>query len=841
MVNLYVLATLCHTLILGTVTASAPPPGRTLPIGPRAPQVVPIKPTLRWSWDRIPTSFQGAKKERAFTELEVRRLAKYQMLTPEKWYTPCASKGPQQSGPSCDIENRTLELFKLLKALNPDQIRIFYWNTMLDFSFYAAHAQMLEMEAAGLPSFLRDERGEVMRLCNDGNVYCNVTTFDWTQPHVRQLWIDQVVNITRSGLVDGIFADHSADIGIHIGAGSINPKQGRNQLCNGQGPEFRCYNFTTEFTDSFNSWHAWCTNYTQNILANSTKGPVIQGPYAEAEFRAAGDVCSFDDMRAFAQNGKGNIFTIQAPAGHGDRPDKRGINSCKPDETCLAAFLTAAEPYMYMYCQWDEGEDLMSETTFPEMDYHLGNPEGPAVEVSPNVWRRRFGGNATAEPTVVFWDNNRKTGNISWAGVPPPPPSGCVDPYRSCSLNGVCSDEGDCECYSGWSGAACETLAMLPTPRLARAAAYGGDSQTPNVSSWGGNALLGDDGQWHLWVSEFVNGCGLSSWLSNSVITHAVAPNATGPFVKADRALGIFSHNVMPLRAPPSFGTGARPYYLFHLGNGISGPLLPSGSPGGSVANCTREASGSDVHTMNAPPVNSSNLAHRASSPNGPWYPIPNFEIGPRESCNNPAPLWHPNGTLFLLCNAGNTGRPWPLFSSPNGGFTWDQVRSIRFPLSWITVRSPPYQGTEDPFLFLDKNRHWHMLTHRYRFSDGPGATSVLVAGHAFSRDGLEWQFSDAAPYSNIIEHTSGPPTTYTSLERPHLIIDEATLEPTHLVLAASPAFSQPLCSRCATRLPEFNSSCVLCKLTPGVDSTFTMVLPLGQYTNGGASIVSST
>ena len=85
----------------------------------------------------------------------------------------------------------------------------------------------------------------------------------------------------------------------------------------------------------------------------------------------------------------------------------------------------AAKPYMYIYCQWDEGVDLLAETMFPEMDYRLGEPESDAVEVETDVWRRRFGGgnvNSSARMTVVFWDNVRKTGNISWADVPPSPP-----------------------------------------------------------------------------------------------------------------------------------------------------------------------------------------------------------------------------------------------------------------------------------------------------------------------------------------------------------------------------------------------------------------------------------
>ena len=47
-------------------------------------------------------------------------------------------------------------------------------------------------------------------------------------------------------------------------------------------------------------------------------------------------------------------------------------------------------------------------------------------------------------------------------------------------------------------------------------------------------------------------------------------------------------------------------------------------------------------------------------------------------------------------------------------------------------------------------------------------------------------------------------------------------------MLAAAPAFTQPLCSGCQTRLPgKVTSSCVLCKLTPGIDSTYTIVLAL--------------
>ena len=52
---------------------------------------------------------------------QVARLAKYQMVTIEKWYTPCGSKGPTQSGPSCAVEAKMETLFKKTRALNPKQ------------------------------------------------------------------------------------------------------------------------------------------------------------------------------------------------------------------------------------------------------------------------------------------------------------------------------------------------------------------------------------------------------------------------------------------------------------------------------------------------------------------------------------------------------------------------------------------------------------------------------------------------------------------------------------------------------------------------------------------------
>ena len=74
---------------LGAPASSAgagtpPPPLPPLPQGRLAPTVIPRAPKPTWSWDRIPTSFHGAVKDREFNEAEVARLARYQMATIEK-------------------------------------------------------------------------------------------------------------------------------------------------------------------------------------------------------------------------------------------------------------------------------------------------------------------------------------------------------------------------------------------------------------------------------------------------------------------------------------------------------------------------------------------------------------------------------------------------------------------------------------------------------------------------------------------------------------------------------------------------------------------------------------
>lgn len=122
--------------------------------------------------------------------------------------------------------------------------------------------------------------------------------------------------------------------------------------------------------------------------------------------------------------------------------------------------------------------------------------------------------------------------------------------------------------------------------------------------------MLGDDGLFHLFVAEIPGG--LISWGAHSQCAHATSASVEGPYTRQGLVLGHECHNPSTIRHPK---TGE--YLMFHIGSGpsTSGP--------------------------------SSGFLHTASSPNGPWNPAKTKPL----SCNNPAPAYHPNGTLFVVCN----------------------------------------------------------------------------------------------------------------------------------------------------------------------------------------------
>lgn len=367
----------------------------------------PGRPTPYFSWDTVPVAFHGANKARLYSPEEAKELAtRYQMIALEKWYTPCGAQGPTQAGPECDVEAKMASTFKAIKAANPNVTTLLYLNSMFNFAFYRLNGLLLAREAAGLPSLLRDRDGTLISLCNDGNVYCNITNYDLSVPEVRDLWLELVVNMTRDGYADGVFADHGYERGVEPSRHDLAPPEDP-QLCNGQGAGRKCYHFSPDFAPKFNAGHEFLLNNTQDVLAKLTGGPVIDGPYGAWN----GAACNFRNMRkdvAKGQDGTGP-FVLEFNRAANGRPD-----GCKPDESCLAAFLIAAEKYSYMSCfHSQDSADEQLPDFLPEFSKPLGKPQGPAVEEKRGIWTRRF--TSHVGETLVTYNERKDSGTIQWA------------------------------------------------------------------------------------------------------------------------------------------------------------------------------------------------------------------------------------------------------------------------------------------------------------------------------------------------------------------------------------------------------------------------------------------
>ena len=127
--------------------------------------------------------------------------------------------------------------------------------------------------------------------------------------------------------------------------------------------------------------------------------------------------------------------------------------------------------------------------------------------------------------------------------------------YTHSSLNGICNvTTGHCHCDAAWQGPACAELALLPTSAT-------GDLRLPNVSTWGMSVLY-HSGEWHGYFAEMSRGCGLTSWTTNSFVSHATAATPNGPWQRRGTALGVWSHT--PSATVAADGT----ILLFHIGNG---------------------------------------------------------------------------------------------------------------------------------------------------------------------------------------------------------------------------------------------------------------------------------
>ena len=326
-------------------------------------------------------------------------------------------------------------------------------------------------------------------------------------------------------------------------------------------------------------------------------------------------------------------------------------------------------------------------------------------------------------------------GPLPPAPPPPPPPrpsDGSCKDEADCSLGGLCV-QSKCRCDPAFTGPNCAALALAPASRKPLWNA------PPRTASWGGNAVYDrSDRKWHLFFAEFLNHCGLGSWGTNSVVSHAIADEPAGPYTKQGVVQPAFHHN-----PSVAYDNSTGTFLLFSIGNG-------SATPG----NCTPHAAPS-VGAADPAAAGIITLSH-ASSASGPWVTLPAPALSGRPGkwdafVTNPSVHVFANGTVLMAYRGGWS--PWHVGLAV--------APSWRGPYRRVSDEPAFAVQNEDPGLFVDQRGNFHMLTH-YFGPRGPG-------GHAFSRDGLSWTFAGQA-YDLWLHYDDGKSTRVARRERPQVL-----------------------------------------------------------------------
>jgi hypothetical protein len=303
-----------------------------------------------------------------------------------------------------------------------------------------------------------------------------------------------------------------------------------------------------------------------------------------------------------------------------------------------------------------------------------------------------------------------------------------------------------------------------------------------SLSSWGGNAVLAGDGEYHLFAAAMTMGCNLGAWSSNSEVIHATAASPADPFLLRNVALPPWHHNPQALLHPD--GT----WLLFTIGTvGVPAPhrckkTKPLGGPqlGGAAR---------------GPKTGEFVQLHHSTSPDGPWTFL-NLTGDPanpgifgggttdnRDHGTNPTPVVLPNGTV-VVGSHDSEGFYVQVAPSWRGPYT-------RIPGHLFTFESDDRSAGyvfEDPFLFFDKAaRRWRCLMHEYTLAGGGhhlGGAAVSLTPDLLG----PWQLQNHSTpaYTLQANDTAGNTETFSRRERPKLLLD-AQGQPEVLFTAVCP------------------------------------------------------
>lgn len=299
-----------------------------------------------------------------------------------------------------------------------------------------------------------------------------------------------------------------------------------------------------------------------------------------------------------------------------------------------------------------------------------------------------------------------------------------------------------------------------------------------SLSIWGASLVKGDDGLIHMYYSIWPKEIGFS-WVTNSVIAHAVSKSQYGPFEFKDIALpvrgaeywdGLCTHN-------PTVHKFKDKYYIYYMGNTGDGKI-PIGDD-------------KSIEKLNFVHRNNQRIGVAvADNPNGPWkrFDKPLIDVSKDSLApdalmtSNPAVTQRPDGSFLLIYKAVGKKRKMPfggpvvhlaaISDSPTGPF-------IKYEKPIFVVDGVDFPA-EDPYIWYQKGKY-RAIVKSMISSTGENVFSLVQYD---SENGFDWKPAKNYLISDkTIEWQNGRKQKLSNLERPQLYFEKGL--PVTLLCAA--------------------------------------------------------
>ncbi len=292
---------------------------------------------------------------------------------------------------------------------------------------------------------------------------------------------------------------------------------------------------------------------------------------------------------------------------------------------------------------------------------------------------------------------------------------------------------------------------------------------------WGGSAVKGDDGLYHLFYARWKKEYFFNGWVTHSQIAHAVSPNPEGPFNFKNIALpargkeywdGLCTHN-------PHIQKYDDRYYLYYMGNTGDGKAMQS---------------------LNFIHRNNQRIGVAWSdSPDGPWHrsdqPFVDVSADPNADdalmTSNPSVTKMRNGEYLIVYKAVAKHRPLPF-----GGPVTHLAAIAETPLGPIKkfnkrifYKEGEHFPAEDPFIWYSSkdDLYYGIVKDMQGTFTGAGVSLALFT----STDGLEWHPAKNPLASKLqVEWENGKIEKLARLERAQILFEKG--EPIMLYCAST-------------------------------------------------------